>query len=543
MVRRDDGRRARAGVAHEAGRCGRARRRPGDRSRAAHPGVHRGTLPGVARCLRRGAGQCRRREGGGPAPPKLGQGEDEDGEVGDGDQRHPPGRADGRAEAEPVGDPGVLVERGQEDRVEVPEARQGQDKVGHRPAARHGRQDRSECEEREQVPLVDPGRDHEEGDRQDRHREQDRPPVVASGHDHADGGDDGQQEPRADEDRRDPPDQGRDLARLVADRIAQPRPGDGEAVPAVGEEGPGVVAVDREVWVATGRLHDLLHEADDPDPERKAQKPDREQAGQSAGQEPQRARAESILDGRTDTDGRRRGNAATTGDEGQDEMPTNEDHDQDRHEDPELGLDDRGHRRQDRRSLRTTPPELAEGEEQEDHPERVDLPPDPAVEPGDRVDQDDRRPEERGSPRTAELADHRMDEPGDGHVGQDRRELDQVADATQGLADEPHDPEHIEVARGVVDEESAVVEAQRAIGRELARPRLEGATVDAEPGAREEDVCDDEPEGEPEGQDHDERPGGLQRPLRRRGASVGHTGFGGSQGGAPPARALRWSGV
>ena len=74
-------------------------------------------------------------------------------------------------------------------------------------------------------------------------------------------------------------------------------------------------------------------------------------------------------------------------------------------------------------------------EQEEDDAERVDLAPDDAVEPGDRVDDHDRGTEQRQPLAPTELADHRPDEVADREVGEDRRDLDQVADAAQGSPD------------------------------------------------------------------------------------------------------------
>ena len=97
----------------------------------------------------------------------------------------------------------------------------------------------------------------------------------------------------------------------------------------------------------------------------------------------------------------------------------------------ELGLDDRRDHRVDRGPLRVVAPQLAQGEQDEDDAERIDLAPDDAVEPEDRVE-DSHEGRREGEPvATAELADHRPGEPADGEVGQDRRDLDEVPDAAE----------------------------------------------------------------------------------------------------------------
>ena len=55
--------------------------------------------------------------------------------------------------------------------------------VGDRPAGETAAQDRAERDEREEVALVDAGRDDEEGDGEDRQPDEDRPAVRPAGHD------------------------------------------------------------------------------------------------------------------------------------------------------------------------------------------------------------------------------------------------------------------------------------------------------------------------------------------------------------------------
>ena len=155
------------------------------------------------------------------------------------------------------------------------------------------------------------------------------------------------------------------------------------------------------------------------------------------------------------------------------ERPPDRDDRDERHEDPELRLDHRGDDRVDRRALRPVAPELAQPEEQEHDAERVDLAPDDAVEPADRVEDREQRPAEREAPAAAELEDHRVDELADGEVGEDRRDLDEVADATgRAWPTMPDEPQHVHVAGHVVVEEVAVVEAPRPVRREVVRPEV-----------------------------------------------------------------------
>ena len=148
---------------------------------------------------------------------------------------------------------------------------------------------------------------------------------------------------------------------------------------------------------------------------------------------------------------------------GRPQRPPDGDDRDERDEDAELRLDDRRDDGVDRRALRAVAPQLAQPEQQEDDAERVDLAPHDAVEPGDRVEDGDGRRGEGQPVAPAELADHRPGEPADREVGQDRRDLDEVADAADRVADDPDQPQDVQVAGRVVVEEVAVVEAVEAL--------------------------------------------------------------------------------
>src|SRR6185503_16015343 len=117
-----------------------------------------------------------------------------------------------------------------------------------------------------------------------------------------------------------------------------------------------------------------------------------------------------------------------------------------------------------------------------DDADRVDLAPDRAVDPGDRVEDDDPGADAGRPLAGPELLEHRPDDVAERRVGQDRRDLDQVADPAEDVADHAHGPQDVEVARAVVDEESAAVEAGEAVVRELVRPELERLDVVLEAG-------------------------------------------------------------
>ncbi len=248
------------------------------------------------------------------------------------------------------------------------------------------------------------------------------------------------------------------------------------------DQRPRVVGVHGDVRVATGRLHDLLEQPDDRDPERETDESGRHEAGDRGGQEPDRPAAEP---------------APILG--SLDEVAANDHDRRERDQDPELGLDDRRDRGQDRGPLGPPPPELADGEHQEEGAHRIDLGPDRAVEPGDRHEQEDPGRRDRGAPPGPQLRRQGEDGQGEGQIGEDRRQLEELVDGdARRLGDEAEPPEDIQVAGRVVDEHAAVVEAPRAIPGKLHRPATEAPQVNLEPGAGQQNVCDDEPKGEAE---------------------------------------------
>ena len=421
--------------------------------------------------------------------------------------------ADRRPDPKPVGDRRVVrVDRGQDD-VHVGEGRNAQDDVRDPPPDRDGGQDHAHREERVAVALVDAGRDHEEGEGQHGQPDQERQAVRASGDDDEDDRDHGQQQGRADHDGRDRPEHGGAGAAVLgrAGVVAHPGAGVGQALADVRwHERPRVVGVDRQVGVAAGGDRDLFEQAgrqvrrlaaesDDRQAERQRDRDRSQEPGQPRREDPDRLPGALRV-----AEPARRPQGA----------PDHDDRD-DRDEDPQLGLDDRGDDRVDRGPFGAVAPELTEPEQDEHDAERVGLAPHDAVEPGDRVEDGDGRGGQRQPIASAELADHRPGEVADPEIGQDRRDLDQVADTAEGIADEPDQPQDIEVARRVVVEEIAAVEAVEALRGEVGRPVAEGAQVDLEAGPGKE-VCDDESKDKTEREDHEDRAHGSLRPGQPR---------------------------
>ena len=310
---------------------------------------------------------------------------------------------------------------------------------------------------------MDTGRNDVERQGQDRQAEQDRQPVGSPGGQQRDHDDHRQHQHASDEDRRygsegcDP-----GATRLGPPRtIADPQAAVGKAGARVaGYQGPWVEGIDREVGVAgrgrkdlgqqTGlEVRRLRAELEDGQPERQAQQDGRRE-GHDAGRQDPDGSVRSALPGQ---DSGAEAGHASIGGRGRlrrivhrrladrPERTTDRDHGEDRDEDPELRFDERGDDREDRGPLRPIPPHLAQAEQEEHDTDRVDLAPDDAVEPADRVDDGDERRREGESRSTAELEEHRPDQPADGEVCQDRRDLDQAdADAAQRVPDQAEHP-------------------------------------------------------------------------------------------------------
>ena len=460
--------------------------------------------------------------------------------MGDGGQRHARLGAHGLAQArtkaaervEHRPQARVLVERQREDPVEVGEVGRRQDRIDRGPPRPQCQQDRPEREERVQVALVDPGREDEEGDRHHGDGDQQRAPVVVTAPQSHHEGHDGQGDERpADDDAGDPQQGVERVGGVLRVRgVADPGPVLGQPGAVQRDERPRVVGVDGDVRVAAGRLHDLLQQAHDRDPEGQAHERRGHHAGEGRGRDPDRAAAQP---------------AAVVGTLHQ---VTPDDHDgREGDQDPELRLDDRGDRRQDRGALRLPAPQLAHGEHEEERAEGIDLGPDGAVEPGDRDEQEHAGRRDGAATARPELGGQGEDRQGQGQVGEDRRQLEEAVDRDpERLRDEPEAPQDVQVAGRVVDEDRAVVEAPRPVLGELHGPPAEAREVDLEPGAGQKDVCDDESKGEAERKKDAERddrvphanPGLLAGPraLARSGAWHGLL-YGLLE------RALRWIGV
>ena len=97
-----------------------------------------------------------------------------------------------------------------------------------------------------------------------------------------------------------------------------------------------------------------------------------------------------------------------------------------RDEDPELRLDDRRDRCQDRSGNVVAPPETPDGEEEDERPHRIDLGPDRAVDPGDRYRHHESGRKERPPPAPAEIRDQDEDHHRETRVGEHRRDLQEV---------------------------------------------------------------------------------------------------------------------
>ena len=316
------------------------------------------------------------------------------------------------------GQPQVLVERLRQDPVQVGGVRDGEDRVDARPARADRQQHGSQREEREEVALVNPGRQDEEGDRDHGERDEERAPVVAAPDRRREERDHREQQPGPDGDGGDAEDQEtRTAVRAGLRHVPDPRPALGQPGPALRDERPRIERVDRQPRIAGRRVEDLAEQPHDRQPEGQA-----EELG--GGQPDERGREEA---------------ARPVARRPRDEVAAEDEDRCERDQDPELGLDDRGHRREERRALVPPLPQLPHGEQQDERPDRIDLGPDRAVEPGDRHEQHDRgRDERRPAPRP-EVRGEQEDGHREPQVGEDRRQLQQGAGRGAGPAEQLRD--------------------------------------------------------------------------------------------------------
>ena len=338
---------------------------------------------------------------------------DERRRVEQGHRRHAERRPDRLPDPQPVRDPRVVRVERDEDHVHVEERRDPGHDVGDPPAGREGEQDGRQPEEREQVSLVDARRGGEEGQGEHADADQDRQ-AVRMARDHP--GDDrgrAQEQCRAHQCRRDRPDRPPG-GRVGHRRVRHPEcpAGGGHALAVDGEQGPPVVGVHRQVWVrGCGAEHQPEQRAleerggrrdpDDGQPERRRQQHGGEEPRRAGGQDAQPADVPE-LEGEPAPARFRLVAVATRWPQ----RPPDRDHGHDRHEDRQLGLDERGDHREDGGPLVTAAPQLAHAEEQEQRPEAVHLAPDHRVEPGDRVEDDHCGGDQRPAPRHAQLQRH-----------------------------------------------------------------------------------------------------------------------------------------
>jgi hypothetical protein len=143
--------------------------------------------------------------------------------------------------------------------------------------------------------------------------------------------------------------------------------------------------------------------------------------------------------------------------------------------DPELHLGQNRQNGERRRGLAPILLQLSQAQQQEDGADCVGLPPDGAVEPGDRVEEDDRGSDQGAAAGTPEFPDHDPNDPRQGEVRENRQDLDALADAPAGQ--EADQAEEEQVDGRVVDESRSIVEPDRAVRGDVVAPVLERTQV------------------------------------------------------------------
>ncbi len=353
---------------------------------------------------------------------------DERRRVEQGHRRHAERRSDRAADPQPVRDPRVVRVERDEDHVHVQERGDPGHDVGDPPAGREREQDRRQAEEREQVPLVDARRRGEEGQGEHADADQDRQAVRMARHHPGDDRGRAQEQRRADQRRRNradrPPGGG---VRHRGVRHPERPAGRGHALAVHREQRPPVVGVHREIRVGRRRAEHQPQEGaleegggrrdpDDREPERRRQRDGGQEPRCSGGQDAQPPDVPE-LEGEP-APGRLALVAVAAL---RPQRPPDHDDGHDRHEDRQLRLDEGGDHREDGGPLTAPPPQLAHAEEQEQRPEAVHLAPDHRVEPGDRVEDDDRGGDQRAAPGHPQLQRHGRHEVAEQDVRDDRR--------------------------------------------------------------------------------------------------------------------------
>ena len=411
--------------------------------------------------------------------------------------------------------------------MEVDERADGQHQGQDPEAARVDRQQRQEDEDREEVALVHARGQDEEGQREEDGGQQDRAARIAPGE--LDGPD---REAQAEQEG---PDREAVEPRQQRHLVGRPAAGGGQRrLPAGADEGPRVIGVDAQVGVAGGGVAHARDQRRHVEAERGDEdEQDHRPHGRAADQPPD---ALFLADPAAERPGHRR--RARPGADQEEVAPQQGHPDERREDDAELGLDQRRHDGEPDGGLGEAVDQEGDGDEHDQRADRVDLAPQRRVVPGDRVEEVQRGRPQRGAarirPRSEPATDEAVEEVRDAQVGGDRRQLDQPADdrvgqrqddpaegdraaakeTGQAAADRSDEPQHVEVAGRVVGEAGVGVEAAGAAVGQRQGPRGEAADVALEAGAREEDVCDDESQRQPDQEQDGDGGDGRGRPVR-----------------------------
>ena len=202
-----------------------AAREPSSTTGSIDPGLDRGTIQLIGQPI-----ACAR--------PELERAPDERERVEQDDEGHAGLGADRRSDPQPVADRWVVRVQRREDDVHVREGRHAQDHVRDPPARRDGGEDDAEREERVAVPLVDPGREDEEREREHGQPDEEREPVGFASDRPQDEEERPDEQGDPDRDRRDDPEDGAPGPALLGaqGRVADPLAGRGEAGARVRED-------------------------------------------------------------------------------------------------------------------------------------------------------------------------------------------------------------------------------------------------------------------------------------------------------------------
>ena len=383
--------------------------------------------------------------------------------------------------------------------MEVDEGAHAEQDEREPPARLHDGEEGDDGDGREDVALVDPRGQDEEGDGKEGQRHEDGPAVVAGGGSH-----DAPEVARGEQQR--PHHHRRDGAQKT-DAIRRPAQALRERRNPVGaQERPQIEGIDAEVAVLAGGTGHQAQIVDDAQAEGQREEMEGDDPGQQRCHDARPALA-AVEPG--SEYGRRPGRALRARSGSKQVALDEHGRDQRDEHDAELGLDHGRSRRQHGRPFAVATDEGGSSEEQHECTSSVSLAPQRRVVERDRVEEVERPCDERQALRSRcrpQPPHHQpIDDVGNGQIEHDRRQLDELCcQRRRPGSDDAEGPEQVQVGRRVVREARSRIEAGWPDLTQGQRPRSERPDVALEARGREEDVGDEQAQHEAGEQQDDE---------------------------------------